>query len=158
MAKDYTYTCDYCGEQFNRRDRHGTRNKHFFCSHKCAVAFKTKRILVTCDWCDKKFFKKVSDINRTKSNFCCHKCCEDYSRGSGIRARNAKHNGVYIHRLLAEKVLGRELLPGEEVHHIDLNHLNNRPENLTVLNKGEHSLLHSSVKARDKNGRFTKTV
>ncbi len=27
MAKMYIRTCDYCGEQFDRRNRHGTRNK-----------------------------------------------------------------------------------------------------------------------------------
>ncbi|WP_416148933.1 HNH endonuclease [Salipaludibacillus sp. HK11] len=157
MVKTHIYTCDYCGEQFYRRDRHGTRNKHFFCNRECAAAYKTRKLLVVCCWCDKKFSKKASNIKRTECNFCCHKCCVDYSRGTGKNTRNAKRNGIYIHRLLAEKYLRSELLPDEEVHHVDLNPLNNRPENLVVLKKGEHSALHSSMKVRDKNGRFTKT-
>lgn len=38
-----------------------------------------------------------------------------------------------LHRMLAEQVLGRPLLPGEVVHHRDGNCLNNAVENLIVL-------------------------
>ncbi|WP_135230614.1 HNH endonuclease [Deinococcus fonticola] len=40
---------------------------------------------------------------------------------------------VLTHRLLAEQVLGRPLLPREVVHHRDGDSLNNEPANLIVL-------------------------
>jgi len=157
MPKDYTRICDYCGEPFHRRERHGNRNKHFFCSSECAAKFKIKKLLVSCDWCDKSFYKKRSDINRSDRNFCCHKCSQAYTRGTGISGRNPKVEGVFNHRRLAELKIGRQLLPDEEVHHIDGNHLNNRPDNLVVLKASAHSSFHANQKRRDQYGRFART-
>jgi hypothetical protein len=36
------------------------------------------------------------------------------------------------HRIVAEEKIGRKLLPGEQVHHIDQNKGNNDPDNLEV--------------------------
>ena len=49
----------------------------------------------------------------------------------------------YEHRIEAETKIGRRLLPGEEVHHIDENRLNNHPSNLLVFKtKADHRRHH----------------
>ena len=54
--------------------------------------------------------------------------------------------GLYpLHRVIAENKIGRELLPNEDVHHIDENKNNNDPNNLRVLTKSEHSKIHKKV-------------
>lgn len=49
---------------------------------------------------------------------------------------------VYEHRLVAETMLGRPILPSEHVHHRDENKTNNDPANLEVLSSAEHRLRH----------------
>lgn len=47
------------------------------------------------------------------------------------------------YRLVAEAVLGRRLKKWELVHHVDGDRTNNRLENLAVLTRREHMLVHN---------------
>lgn len=52
---------------------------------------------------------------------------------------------VYEHIYNAECKLGRELLPGEVVHHIDENKVNNDPDNLLVFKSSyDHATFHGA--------------
>lgn len=54
--------------------------------------------------------------------------------------RNGKK--VRAHRWIMSQHLGRELLPTEHVHHINGNPLDNRIENLMVMDGSEHLRMH----------------
>ena len=71
------------------------------------------------------------------------------------------NNDGYIpeHRLIAEKYLlndsnsviidGKRYLTLEfDVHHIDFNRLNNNPQNLIIMTKGEHKALHQKLRIK----------
>lgn len=47
------------------------------------------------------------------------------------------------YRKIASEYFQKELLPDEVVHHIDGNHDNNKPDNLVIMKKSQHSKVHA---------------
>jgi hypothetical protein len=72
----------------------------------------------------------------------------DAQRGRGAGKSYRKFMGRHEHRVVAEAKLGRPLRPGEIVHHIDNNKLNNHPDNLAVMTQSEHIRLHKPSRWR----------
>lgn len=61
---------------------------------------------------------------------------------------NGNNAGRFVHQVVAEQEIGRPLMKGECVHHVDGNKMNNSPENLQVMAESKHARLHAQERAR----------
>lgn len=60
--------------------------------------------------------------------------------------RSDKKGYIREHIIVMEKTIGRYLLPGEVVHHVDGNKENNNPENLMLFSSHtEHMKIHNEI-------------
>ena len=106
--------------------------------------------LINCKTCNKLFSAKH------KNPIYCSMACSSNGRKKPfiikknykkvlepLHHRADKKGYVFEHIIVAEKTIGRLILKGEEVHHIDHNSLNNAPENLQVFSSHvEHMKAH----------------
>lgn len=66
---------------------------------------------------------------------------------SGYRLINHDGKQRLEHRVVMEQVMGRKLNLNESVHHINGNKLDNRPENLEIIDPVSHSKLHAKERS-----------
>ena len=69
-----------------------------------------------------------------------------YLGGKGLREKlgfTKKHRP--LHRLVAEKILGRSLVAGEQTHHINGDTLDNNINNIFVMSRAEHTKFHRTL-------------
>jgi len=135
-----TFTCDYCGNEFQRTDypsRHKVYDKHY-CSKRCAMIGAREEYRPT-----------QGIIIDTSGRL--------LSREPAHPNKN-KNNQIPVAHLVMEAYIGRHLQPDEVVHHIDGIPSNNSISNLQLMTIGEHVTLHNNLKERDYHGRFVKSL
>ena len=158
--------CKECGkEEYVPLSRSKT---YCCCSVKCLGEYNSKRyskkIKLICPICGKEYYCKKSSIKHHRtcgSVDCRHKWLNISRRGTNnpnyrtveqLLMRNAisktqhdKSRNIYQH--VVKEILGlssvQEIPKGYVIHHKDANHDNNTPENLVLLPKTAHRLIHT---------------
>jgi hypothetical protein len=110
--------CPYCAKDFLARAK-----STLFCSRSCGAKGGKPRDKKPAVW----FRSNASGY------------IEGYIWRDGMRVQ------VTQHRVVAERAIGRKLLPTEDVHHLNGNRADNRPENLQVIDHGTHSRIHARL-------------
>jgi len=140
--------CDWCGIEIERYPS-GVK-KHNFCCRSCLAAYSS-RAMNPEGYLSLKRYEKISkhmtelnqELNPTRMNFQTRTKLRIARLGTGRKNTYTKTFGVHTHRVVAEQILGRKLLPGEVVHHIDGDKQNNKPENLRVFKcQADHARWH----------------
>lgn len=91
----------------------------------------------------RKYSKPHTDASRRKMSKAKMKPGEGYTRGKFMQGQDRR----YVHRIIAQEVLKRELRSSEVVHHMDCDKTNHHPTNLLVLDRTSHSALHIVMRA-----------
>ena len=142
---------------------------------KCKVEGCERQQKTTNGYClmHYKRWKRKQPIDKTKKcivcgepighNGCNKMCVQHYAQwlrtGNPLSAEERKYqpygnanckyyrttNGKYVHRVVAEEILGRKLNADEVVHHVNLNKLDNSKNNLFVCNNKTHLHLHRQL-------------
>lgn len=167
-----TYCCEWCGESVTKTRTPGNMPvPPRFCSQSCSGASRRgsgagrrTNAEYDCETCGKHVSTYRSQ-SAGNPRFCSVECTGAARRG----ARNPSYSGgrhvmangyvvtllpghpdsdsrgyIYEHRLIAEQTIGRRLANGEVVHHQNGIKIDNRPENLRVMeSQAAHMRLHS---------------
>ena len=128
-------------------------------------------ISVSCSLCGSVFsrtLKQVNQVVKRSGTWACKPCAntaKNIARAKPVGSRRINNKGYVMvktkrgyereHVLVAESKLGRGLLTGEAVHHINGVKTDNDPSNIAVMSHGEHSALHNRQRSQqygDNNG------
>ncbi len=134
--------CDQCGALFLAAKSHRGLNQ--YCGRECANAAMLVKVERPCMNCGKIVLRACAAARA----FCCQKCRDAHSIGAGhpswkggvlaggaISVYVGRRHGFStttwtVHRVVASKVIGRQLTHSEHIIHIDGNKGNNSPGNL----------------------------
>jgi hypothetical protein len=141
--------CLSCSTPFARRQDLAKAGRGNFCSIRCANEARKGKVneaaMVTEYQLSRigiKSLAKKYGVGQPRAESILRSAGIDTSLG---KRRNAKGVACSTYRNRAAKGLGRELLPKEVVHHIDIDRSNNVPENLAVMSDTTHRRLHRNM-------------
>lgn len=147
--------CAWCGKEIQTYP--SKLKPKNFCSRKCLANYSNKtknpdgyQNLKDYTGVSKHMTKLNQELNPHRMTFSTRAKLSMARRGMGEGKTYTKSFGVHTHRIVAARKIGRKLLPGEVVHHIDGNKRNNHPENLMVFRtQAEHAKWHKEHEGRD---------
>ena len=135
--------CAWCGKKFPAPVIEIKRNWGKFCSRRCSFCALQQSLpgrRFTPEQIAKYSKARMGSKNPSWKGGLLQR------QGYWVRRINGKY--VPVHRLIAEKAIGRKLKPTEIIHHVNCDRLDNRHQNLLICTHGYHSWLHEEMARR----------
>ena len=158
------FKCYNCGKDAEAKLKDFKFSKNHFCSIACYRKWQAPRAKnLKCDFCQKDIYVDYTQLKNQKHHFCNKVCWGKWQEENKQGSNNHKWKGgrnvtpfgyieimspnhpnknyrgyVMEHRLVMEKKIGRYLTKDEIVHHLNGIKDDNRPENLSIVNKNSH--------------------
>lgn len=136
-----TRICDDCGKEEKiryARIRYSEIEKDFSRDYCKKCSYKHRKVNEHCRGSKSVDWKGGMAI--TKNGYL------RYTSGWDENGEKRDRKGEYVHKVLYGKALGRKLTKIEQLHHIDMNKLNNEINNLFLCeNKSKHYVLHAQM-------------
>lgn len=152
LSKLRERVCVICGKTFYKHIAPSEINqgRGIVCSRECKNVKngidKKKGEFKKCLTCGKEIWVRPSEIKKGGGKYCSKKCYHPVKKMEAISYDGYRvYSGKKVHRIIMEEYLGRKLLSSEIIHHIDGNKLNNDINNLKVMSRKEHSILHLKI-------------
>lgn len=157
-------TCEICGKDSEVAPSRASKYKT--CSVECRAKrlsmLYSKKVKINCGYCDKEF--EIKPSSKTRRNYCSKDCQAKAYEQRYAGERNPNYKGktedfdgypihisittrrrTNIHREVVMEYLNIKSIPsGYNVHHKDCDKINNKPENLVLLNHSDHRWLHKN--------------
>ncbi len=136
----YIFSCDKCKAEFSQYKPRARYNLRDGAVHKCQACFSWKEVALKRG---KRYSESLADGEKWL----------DHEGYWVVRiGRNTNYSNVHLakwhgyireHQKIIQDLLGRKLLKGEIVHHIDGDKTNNDIKNLDICTQTEHNKCHA---------------
>lgn len=145
--------CTICEKEVNRNPSYITNHPKIYCSKECRKIGSTTRELHTCTNCGKEIYRTSSELKKSKSGnvFCSKSCAASVNNSvsksgvnnpnwiSGISSYTKDAFSTYVNECAICRFSEKAAL---QVHHIDVDRLNNNIDNLIILCANHHCMVH----------------